>query len=276
MNIFSRFSLCAMLAAGIVIFHGTASAQWADDFESYTDGQVLDGLGGDDGGWGGWDMNPAFAATVSSLQARSGTQSILIGPTTDAVRPFVGEYVSGRVELQAWMYLPSATFLADTYFIVNNAYDGTGVGYSWTTQMHFQTADNMIVCESEGGGGTAAIVFDAWAEIRIIYDLDNDVQLTFYEGALISTGAVDPSGPYEIANIDLFSTGATNFFDDLSLTPCTAGDINGDGNVDLLDVTPFVNLLSGGGGYSCAADINLDGAVDLLDVTPFVNLLSGG
>ena len=53
------------------------------------------------------------------------------------------------------------------------------------------------------------------------------------------------------------------------------GDVNMDGNVDLLDVAPFVAALSGGG-FICEADINEDGFVDLLDVAPFVALLSGG
>lgn len=53
------------------------------------------------------------------------------------------------------------------------------------------------------------------------------------------------------------------------------GDVNLDGAVDLLDVAPFVALLTGGG-FQCEADINVDGAVDLLDVTPFVDLLTGG
>ena len=53
------------------------------------------------------------------------------------------------------------------------------------------------------------------------------------------------------------------------------GDINLDGVVDLLDVTPFVQLLTSGD-FQCEADVNQDGVVDLLDVTPFVDLLSGG
>ena len=53
------------------------------------------------------------------------------------------------------------------------------------------------------------------------------------------------------------------------------GDINKDGSVDLLDVQPFVNLLSSGG-FQVEADINCDGSVDLLDVQPFVNILAGG
>lgn len=51
------------------------------------------------------------------------------------------------------------------------------------------------------------------------------------------------------------------------------GDINLDGTVDLLDVGPFVTLLSTQM-FQAEADINGDGLVDLLDVGGFVDLLS--
>ncbi len=53
------------------------------------------------------------------------------------------------------------------------------------------------------------------------------------------------------------------------------GDVNCDGVADLLDVAPFVALVTGGG-FSEKADINMDGIVDLLDVNPFVAILTGG
>ena len=53
------------------------------------------------------------------------------------------------------------------------------------------------------------------------------------------------------------------------------GDVNCDGVVDLLDVAPFVDLLTTGG-FSDKADVNQDGVVDLLDVDPFVDILLGG
>ena len=52
------------------------------------------------------------------------------------------------------------------------------------------------------------------------------------------------------------------------------GDTNHDGEVNLLDVAPFVQVLSKAG-FLCEADINQDGFVNLLDVEPFVELLSG-
>ena len=52
------------------------------------------------------------------------------------------------------------------------------------------------------------------------------------------------------------------------------GDVNLDGEVNLLDVSPFVTLIVSGE-YQVEADINQDEAVNLLDIAPFVDLLSG-
>ena len=52
------------------------------------------------------------------------------------------------------------------------------------------------------------------------------------------------------------------------------GDVNMDGVVNLLDVQPFVKLISGAL-FQAEADVNQDGAVNLLDVEPFIAILSG-
>ena len=53
------------------------------------------------------------------------------------------------------------------------------------------------------------------------------------------------------------------------------GDVNQDGNVDLLDVAPFVDAITRGV-FICEGDVTEDGSLDLLDVAPFVDLLTGG
>ena len=52
------------------------------------------------------------------------------------------------------------------------------------------------------------------------------------------------------------------------------GDVNLDGDVNLLDVAPFVDLVSTGM-FQQEADMNQDGFVNLLDVAPFVAALGG-
>lgn len=53
------------------------------------------------------------------------------------------------------------------------------------------------------------------------------------------------------------------------------GDVNCDGIVDLLDVEPFVNVITQGI-FNAKADFDGNGIVDLLDVQPFVQALAGG
>ena len=52
------------------------------------------------------------------------------------------------------------------------------------------------------------------------------------------------------------------------------GDANLDGVVNLLDVQPFIELISMSG-FQSEADCNQDGVVNLLDVEPFIAILSG-
>ena len=53
------------------------------------------------------------------------------------------------------------------------------------------------------------------------------------------------------------------------------GDVNCDGEANLLDVDPFVGAISTGE-YNVKADCNQDGVVNLLDVDPFIAILGGG
>ena len=55
--------------------------------------------------------------------------------------------------------------------------------------------------------------------------------------------------------------------------PILLGDVNLDGAVSFLDITPFIGVLSAGG-FQAEADVNEDMAGDFLDITPFINVLS--
>ena len=55
------------------------------------------------------------------------------------------------------------------------------------------------------------------------------------------------------------------------------GDVNIDGNVDVLDVVQVVNFIIGNSApddaQGCAADMNEDGNIDVLDVVQMVNMI---
>ena len=68
---------------------------------------------------------------------------------------------------------------------------------------------------------------------------------------------------------------ASNLFAYAASPVFELGDVNGDNIVNLLDIAPFVDLLSTGE-YLEPADTNGDREINLLDVQPFVEILSGG
>lgn len=55
--------------------------------------------------------------------------------------------------------------------------------------------------------------------------------------------------------------------------PVLLGDVNRDGVVDFLDISPFISVLSSGG-FQLEADVNQDGLVNFLDISPFIAILS--
>ena len=68
--------------------------------------------------------------------------------------------------------------------------------------------------------------------------------------------------------------GVDNWSITLVLATYVLGDINCDNVINLLDVAPFIELISTNE-FDEKADVNQDGSVNLLDVGPFVALLGG-
>ena len=61
---------------------------------------------------------------------------------------------------------------------------------------------------------------------------------------------------------------------------CTAGDVNADGLINVLDVVTVVNFIMGvatpDDDQGCASDYNEDGLINVLDVVSIVNVIMGG
>ena len=72
--------------------------------------------------------------------------------------------------------------------------------------------------------------------------------------------------------VTVFHDDKVSIFENTCITNFLLGDVNLDGIVNLLDVAPFVHLVSLGC-FQTEADINQDGDVNLLDISPFVELL---
>ena len=117
-------------------------------------------------------------------------------------------------------------------------------------------ADQIVFHQNDGLGGLSG-------GLGYFSDFDSE----FVEG--LAAGDIDKDG-----SVDLVVPGQDGISIWYNASEATAllGDVNQDGNVDFLDVEPFVALLFDGL-FQIEADINMDGEVDFLDVAGFVDLL---
>ena len=221
-------SITKVLAIGVIVLFLGASATigaseraWADNFDGYTNGQLLDGTP-DDGGWTGWADDPAAYGTVTDAEARSSPHSVEIAVASDLVHEYEG-YSSGQWIYTAWQYIP-LDFEGISYFILLCGYDGGGSATVWVAQVHFDSELDTVV--SEFNNEELPIIYGEWVEIRVEIDLDGDWMDIFYGGDLLASHAYTDTvqgtggGSLNIAAVDLFANGATPvYYDDISLLP---------------------------------------------------------
>jgi hypothetical protein len=238
----SIFCLGLTTAVGLTGLATSAMAQdWSDDFESYSNGQVLYHVGG----WSGWDDLESVAGSCTTARAHAGTKSMLCEGADDAIQTFEG-LTSGSGTMSAWVYIPISQFVADTFYIVQNEYNHGGP-YQWCIELCFDFEG-----DSGGGPGTVAddfrtetnfppIQFDTWVEVRCEVDIDADTITCYYGGTEVSTGQLFiRGGAAEIKNLDLYTTGTSTYWDDCAVTG-----------------------LGGGGGYTCTISGTCPGQVNL-------------
>lgn len=197
------------------------SAFWSDNFDSYADGQWLDG-GDDDGGWKGWFDDPNAGAQVTSAFSYSSPHSVNIVGSADLVHEFAGA-TSGQWVMTAWQYIPE-DFSGESYFIMQNRYNDQNDDLHWSVQVRFDSALGMM--EAEDDGIQMAYETGVWKEIRVEIDLDADWH-TFYYGGVELYSKAWTAGPFNdfegslnIGAIDLFANSATSvYYDNMSLVP---------------------------------------------------------
>ena len=190
----------------------SARADWADDFDSYATGSGLHGQGG----WKGWDNDPAWDAYVTDVYSQSAPNSVEIAGPSDMVHEYSG-YGTGTWIYTAWQYVP-ADFAGLSYFLLLNTYNDTGP-YNWSCQVLFDSAGYVI---SDPDGGELSLITDRWVEIRVEIDLDADLQTFYYDDQMLYQKSwidgVSGDGAQNIGAVDLFANAAEPiYYDDLSL-----------------------------------------------------------
>lgn len=205
----------AIAAAGLL--PAVAMAQWSDNFDAYTPGSILG-----QGGWKGWDGVPSAAGVVSADVARSLRLSQKINNTSDSVHEYTG-VAAGPWTYTAWQYIPGA-FTGTTYFILNNMYTDGGP-YDWSVQLSFDGATGFVLDDLRTSA-PLPFVRDAWAEIRVEFDLTANTIAQYYNGNLIASGTwtTGTSSLLNLAAVDLYGgTGTNVYYDDMRLIPAPGG-----------------------------------------------------
>ena len=88
------------------------------------------------------------------------------------------------------------------------------------------------------------------------------------------TISLSTDGQSSISSTSNFDQTFTSTIGTLTLAdPVLLGDVNLDGVVNFLDISPFISLLAVSG-MQAEADTNQDGMVNFLDISPFITILS--
>jgi hypothetical protein len=191
-----------------------ATADWTENFDSYSNGQQLHGVGG----WTGWDNSAGAGALVSNAQAFSSPNSVDIVGGSDLVQQFSG-YESGQWTFLSKVFIPDS-FTGSSFFILLNTYNHTGP-YDWSIQAHFDAATNTF---ADDFNSIAPVPFNrgVWNDIRVFIDLDADTRTLYLNGTAVSQGpwTTGTASVTSIGALDLFANGASSvFYDDIQLVP---------------------------------------------------------
>lgn len=196
-----------------------------ENFDSYATNSQVAGQGG----WKGWGNDNAAGAIVSGAQFVSAPNSIAIAGASDLIHEF--DYASGSWTVTAKQFIPT-TFSGKSYFIFENAYSDTNMGIiSWSTQVSFDSATNTVGnAETDAANpGSATLIKGSWVDIKLVIDLDADLQSFYYNNTLLYSGSwtnqfpsQDVPGVAKIGSIDLFANDASViYYDDIKIAPTT-------------------------------------------------------
>ena len=139
------------------------------------------------------------------------------------------------------------------------------------------TVDDVFVFNAESGSMVNLMGTEFLLDGVLLDSLVAGEAFTINDRDVTLSGLLADGTPFEF---DLNST--TNFFEDsfapdatltVTLSGGLLGDVNKDGVVDFLDISPFISLLATGE-FQDEADIDSSGTVDFLDISPFILLLS--
>ena len=117
--------------------------------------------------------------------------------------------------------------------------------------------------------------YDDIESFRDVYQTDISVNALFRFREFPAD--FDGNSFVDLADAEAFVVALNNAGMDITvdqlLNGFSLGDVNRDGNVSFLDISPFIELLTSNA-YQFEADINKDNVVSFLDISSFIGLLT--
>jgi len=199
----------------------TAAGPWFENFDSYNTNQNLPSQST----WESWNNDPNaanFFATVA--QSLSPPNSVEIDNADDAVHRFHG-YTLGIWEFSAWVFVPQA-MNGQQYFILVNNYPASP-SEDWSLQIELDGANGVV--NDFNSAASVPLVKGQWSWIRIIINLDRDLQSVYYNTQHLVTkswsGGVQAGGLVNIGAVDLWANNVAVavYYDDMYLGPPILG-----------------------------------------------------
>lgn len=194
-----------LLMVGIVAFAVSLNAQVLQsiNFDNYTAGS---NVAVSDSNFTTWSNLPGSSedALISSVQASSGTNSMMISKDNDCVW-ILGDSTSGKYELSFKVYVP-----ADSVAYFNVLHKFAGGSSEWSNECYILPSDSLFHL-FVGGNDTAqtAFTFDTWHTLMYTIDLDYDFVFMMMDNDTLF------SWPYSIdgsGNNSLTQIGAMDFY----------------------------------------------------------------
>jgi len=196
--------------------------------------------------------------TSTATQLACGFNYPILGDVTALLPDYCVDFTAGGVDGYA-----EGTFGANSFYLMDASFELWGNFLTWNGVMYLQTGDpSFLVDDSAADMNPAEIAY---------LDLDNDgVPETPYNpngGRLVMT--FEPTCIPVVTSISVLGEltdvgGCAN-----------AGDVNADGQVNVLDVVEVVAYILGNSAEPDCGDYNADGSVDVLDVVAMVSTILG-
>tara|TARA_B100000925_G_scaffold289811_1_gene273541 strand:+ start:591 stop:1565 length:975 start_codon:yes stop_codon:yes gene_type:complete len=228
----------------------------SEDFESYSDGDVLTDVGGDNG-WREWgaDFGAAsagYSSLASSTYAANGSMSgrSVSNETVDSDGIFAWNNLnSGQYMIKMNLYVPEGSAggyvgIGDNMMDINETY----------SSMYYIISGDTLLLVSDGAAyiAQAPLTPGAWDAIDLMVDLDANTSNIMVNGESVGTGtagngnmAINGLGAFDLwgTGINVFADPVEYnpgefFFDDLEVVDMTGGAGINENNVMSIGVAP--------------------------------------